>query len=346
MADNNTTNIPEERQITFEATGDRIWDLDQLPLTRVHSGDMDNGMFISFLETNPKEKRRLLTQYCRPRFEQVLETKIFRQDINDDSFRKICFMLTLYDAIMTVLKGAGVLCSVDEMYFATMVNYNCSRGISRNRIRSYSALMEIKQSEMNSGDGSLNYSEYLITGSNGEFDNEYVSIKINSKDYSCDFLLHLPIIQCRLGRFRFATERIPAMMSWIGDIDNVALTVPPHIWLEMIKEGMGRRLTAKFFKGEAKNLSKLIDADSRFIDEVCDMNDFKVVLSFINAYQLEVNDNNEIEIYNTKEKPKIEGTRAIKWEEIRQGSGNWALASDFFYVAKLSSSTVQIRMLR
>lgn len=345
--DGTTSNIPVERQIKFRATGDRIWDLDELHLTRVHSGDMDNGNFVSFLDTNPTIKKQMLQKYCKYNFEKVLEQKIFGQDVTDDELRNISFMLTIYDACITVLRGGGILCSTDEMYFAALVNYNCSKGTSKNRIRSYAALMEIKQSEMAAGDGSLNYSEYLIMGTNGDFDNEYVSIKLPTNNaYSSDIMLELPIIKCRFGRFRFATERIPGMMSWADDPDKTKLTVPPHIWMEMIKEGVSNRLTAKFFNGEAKSLAKIVDLDTKYVDEVCDMNDFRVALAFINAYQMDINDDNELELHNTNELPDINKVNSLKWVEIREGSGKWALASNTFYVVKLIGTTVQVRMYR
>ena len=53
FTEDNSRGIPVDRQITFPSiTGDLIWDIDQLPLTRVHSGDCDNSVYISFLGDN------------------------------------------------------------------------------------------------------------------------------------------------------------------------------------------------------------------------------------------------------------------------------------------------------
>ena len=340
----NDTNIPVEKQIKFNCTGDKVWNLDELPLTRAISGDYDNGVYMSYLDSSPEEKKKKLLKYCKPNIDKVIEAKLFGSDVTSDVFRDICYIITLYDAITTVVKGSDVLCSVNDLLFAALVNYNYSVGRTTNRIRSYGALSEIKRSEMANNDGAFDYREYIISGSNNEFENEYVAIKIDTTDYSCNLTLYLPIIQCRLGRFRFATERIAARMTWYGDTDNTEMTVPPHIWMAMIEDGVSQRLSAKFFKGEAKNLSKYVDSSPSFIDEICDMNDCKVILSFINAYDIEVNDIGEIELYNTKELPKIEKKRLVQWEEIREGSSNYALASNFFYVARITGSTIQIRM--
>lgn len=347
FTEDNSRGIPVDRQITFPSiTGDLIWDIDQLPLTRVHSGDCDNSVYISFLGDNREAKRRYLKKYCRPNFIRSLEVKIFHIDITDDELRKIYYMLTLYDAITTVLIGSGVLCSIDELFFAALVNYNYSTGKARNRINSYGALMDIKSNENINNSGELNYAEYILLNDE-PLDIEYKTIPFYTNDYSCNFTIRVPIVNCRFGRFRFATaERLPATLSWLDSSEETNFIIPPVIWHAMVAEGLARRHRIKFFKGESKNLHEYFNIDPKFIDEICDESDFRVIASFVNDYTLDVDETYHfITIYNTKDKPVL-NTRRLHWEQKSENSNDYILYSDYFYVAKISSATVQIRMYK
>ena len=317
------------------------YDINQVELTHVQSGDMDNNVYYSYFNGNQQAKEQTLKMLLKSKsaLTTIVDT-IFNENISDDALRKITTALTFYDAIINITQSSSPVKSVDDLYFALLVNYNCSKGVSRNRIKSYSALADIHESGISEENG-LDYREYIINSTDGNFDNDYVAITMDTtKNYSCKMVLNIPIIKLRLGRFRFATERIPAYMTFHGDSDDTQLTVPPNIWLEMVREGVGNRITPKFSKLESRSLQKVVDSDPRFIDDIMAQNDFKSVMNFINAYDIEVNDSGEIVINNTEELPDITVNRGLEW--VPKSGGRYVLSSYNFYVAKLTGSAIHI----
>ena len=76
--------------------------------------------------------------------------------------------ITFWDAVIEITKGNSPVKSADDLLFAILVNYNCDKGVSKNRIRSFQALQDARESSANN-DG-LDYREYLINVENGNVD--------------------------------------------------------------------------------------------------------------------------------------------------------------------------------
>ena len=124
---------------------------------------------------------------------QEMISTIFNGDISDDQYRGITSALTVFDAVLDISKNS---CSVtaSDLFFATLVNWNASKGNGTNKIRSFSALQNAKSS---SKEG-LDYREFIVEGEgDGKFNNEYVTILISPKEFGNKMQVSLPIMPIR-----------------------------------------------------------------------------------------------------------------------------------------------------
>lgn len=316
------------------------YDINDVELTHVQSGDQDNNVYYSYFSGNNDAKAKVLSALLTPHTANDIIDIIFKGDITDDQLRKIITALTFMDAICKITNTTIAVTSSD-LFFATLVNWNASRGNGTNRIRSYTALRFAKESAKLSEDNNLDYREYIVNGdSAGKFNNEYISIVISPKEFGNKLELNLPIIRMKLGLFRFATEHIAAYMHIVGDNDKTSHTIPSYIWLDMIAAAMSRRITTKFSKLENNHLYKLVDPDARYINEILAINDFRSAASFPNIYDFECDENDgTLTINKTQEPPEINAT-GFEWTETRENS--WFLKSHRFYIVSTHGSAVHI----
>lgn len=322
--------------------------IDEVELTHVQSGDMDNNIYYSYFSSNAEAKKKNLDILLKKNALVDIIDKIFVGDISDDQFRKITTALTFYDAIIELNKLHAAV-TASDLYFATLVNWNASKGNGTNRIRSYSSLRDAHASAAASknSDG-LDYREFIINGNNedSKFNNEYISILIAPKDYGSKFQVNLPIMPIRpvkLGLFRLCTERIAGYMTIVGDPENTKLVLPPHIWYELVEEGMSRRITTKFSKLEGKNLSKLVSTDHAIIDEIFAINDFRVAVNFMNIYQIDFDDDGTLKIMNTNEPPtEVDESNDFEWTELRSSVYFLKSTKCSHYVVSTHGNTVRV----
>ena len=319
------------------------YDVDQIELTRVVSGDMDNNIYFSYFSENKKQKKTILDTMLVKNAMTDLIDKIFAGDVSDDQLRKITTALTVYDAVLDLTKASSNI-TASDLYFATLVNWNVSRGNGTNKIRSYSSLQAAHDSAANTGEG-LDYREYIVNGEGeGKFNGEYINILLSPKEFGSKMQINLPIIPIRpakLGLFRLCMDRVPGYMTIVGDPDNTSHTIPPHIWHALVEESMNRRVTTKFSKLEGKHLSKLLSADHENIDEILSINDFHSALHFMNIYSLEFEDDGQLRVLNTAEPPEeVEETNDFEWVEIRNMV--YFLKSPRYYLVATHGNSVHI----
>lgn len=312
------------------------YNIEEVELTHVQSGDMDNKVFYSYFSENIKAKEEMLKIFLKKNALANILEAIFSGDISDDQFRRIAIAITFYDAVINIT-GASMPVTANDAFFAALVNWNVSKGNGANNpIRSYAAIASAKTS--NEGKD-LDYREYIINGENGNFNGDYISIVIFPKDFSCKIQINLPIVKLRLGFFRFATESTPAYMTIIGDPDNCTHIIPPNIWLSMIEEGMGRRKIATFSKLETRTLQRLVSTDFKYIEEILAINDFHKVIDFINAYDFKFEeDDGTLILVNTNEPPEID-VNGFDWGVKRNA---YMLVSSKFYVVTTHGSAIRV----
>lgn len=315
------------------------WDynLDEVELTHVQSGDMDNNVFYSYYSSNKEQKKKAIDNMLLKGAIQEMISTIFNGDISDDQYRGITSALTVFDAVLDISKNSCQV-TASDLFFATLVNWNVSKGNGTNKIRSFAALQNAKSS---SKEG-LDYREFIVEGEgDGKFNNEYVTILISPKDFGNKMQISLPIMPIRpkkLGLFRLATERVAGYMTIVGDSDQTRHAVPPHIWMPMVEEGMSRRVTTKFSKLEGKHLSKLISDDHKFIDEILAINDFHSVMNFVNMYSIEFDENGELYVCNTSEPPETEDIpNGFEWKDA-PGKRYWLKSPNTYVVSKHGSA--------
>lgn len=322
------------------------WDynIDEVELTHVHSGDMDNNIFYSYFSGNKEQKKKILDTMLIKNAMNDLIDKIFAGDISDDQLRKITSALTVYDAVLDMTKSSASV-TASDLYFAALVNWNVSKGNGTNKIRSYSALQAAHDGMSDKGEG-LDYREYIVNGQSedSKFNNEYVTILISPKEFGSKMQINLPIIPCfpkKLGLFRLCTERVAGFMTIVGDPGNTSHTIPPHIWLQMVEEGMSKRITTRFSKLEGKSLTKLVSTDHQNIDEILALNNFQSLIKFMNTYTLEFEDDGQLKVVNTDEPPEeVNDVNGFEWVEIRPHQH--FLKSSRYYLVAHHGSTVHI----
>lgn len=318
------------------------YNVDEVELTHVQSGDMDNNVYYSYFSGNTKQKKAIIDKMLIKNALQDMIDKIFAGDISDDQLRKIMTAITVFDAVLEISNTSSTV-TANDLFFATLVNWNASKGNGTNKIRSYSALQNASEAVKNNG-SELDYREYIVEGEgDGKFNNDYVTILIAPKGYGNKMQVSLPIMPIRpkkLGLFRLATERVAGYMTIVGDPESNRHTLPPDIWLPMVQDGVNRRVTTKFSKLEGKHLTKLVSDDHKFIDEILAINDFHSLMHFMNAYALEFEDNGELILVNTEEPPEDDLATGFEWINV-PGKKYW-LKSPKFYVAATHGNSVHI----
>lgn len=311
-------------------------DPSQIYLTHVQSGDMDNGVYYSYFAGNEDKKvQALKTVLTKKHVIEPFIHELFNGDISDDMYRRMTTFLTFIETICEH-SGDGLNVRPDALFFALLVNWNASRGNGTNKIRSYGALQAAQSNALSKGI-ELDYREFIVNGeSESKFSGDYITILVNAPQFGNKFQINLPIIPMKLGLFKLATEHVAAYMTIVGDPDNTSHTIPAYLWLQMIEEGMSRRITTKFSKLEGKSLSKLISTDNKYYEEILSNNDFRMVDNFMDIYDIEFEDDGTLVLRNTNEPPEFSKQAAgLEWAE-RNGSSYYLKYKNFYLVSKLN----------
>lgn len=162
-----------------------------------------------FLKTENR-KKKVLAALLTPHTVNDVIDMIFKGDITDDQLRKITTAITFIDAICQIT-NTSITVTPSKLFFATLVNWNASKGNDTNKIRSYSALQYAGESSKE-----LDYKDYIVNGDTEgqKFNGDYISIVISPKAFGNKLELNLPIISMKLGLFRFANR------AYCGIYDN------------------------------------------------------------------------------------------------------------------------------
>lgn len=317
---------------------------EKMKLTTLKCGDQDNKAWFGSYSENPDDAEKVLAMLtAAPNGMDEIESIIFNDDISADGYRKILKALTVFEEYGKRTGDSGSTWNKAQiLFFATLVNYNGTISKAVPGLKSYQAAREAANSAKAEG-RELDYREYIISGNNSNWNNEYKTIVTTNKDYSVKIQVQLPIVKLKLGLWRFATERIPGIMELVGDPDNTKLLVPATTWMRMIEEAMGKRITTKFTKFDEKSLSKIVKVDADMIDDILAQNNFKSVIHFINEYDMSINENNELVLHNTNEPPEFT-TSGFSWNDT--GHDDWVLNCDEFYLVKMTGNTVHVLQTR
>ena len=319
--------------------------IQKLKLTRLKCGDQENNAWYGFYSENPDDAEAVLKMLTMAgNGMDEVESIIFNNDITADNYRKILKVLTVYEEYGKRSGDTNATANKAQiLFFATLVNYNGTASKAVPGIKSYQAAREAASSAKAEG-RELDYREYIISGDSANWDKEYKTILTDNKDYSTKIQVKLPIINLRLGLWRFATERIPGIMELVGDPDNNKLVIPAPTWMNMIKDSIKHRITTKFSKFEEKSLHKVIKIDANIIDDILAQNSFRSVIHFANVYDISINENNELVIHDTTEPPHISNVSGFSWNDA--GHDDWVLNCNDFYVVKMTGNTIHVLQTR
>ena len=315
-------------------------------LTKVSSGDMDNGPIIAYMENNEELKIKTLQQFVANNASNPLIDMlqgIFTYDIDDDTFRKVSIALSFFDAICEITHKDPPTKNPNEIYFALLVNWNATKHSNAYRIKSRQALTAAASKQ----DGDLDYREY-ITNNDGEdtkFQGEYKNINVALNDWSSDIILKLPIIKGPLGTFRFCTEKIAAKMVFKSDSENTEHMVSSSLWLSLIEEGISKRRTMRFAPFESGRLAKIVKVDNNVINQILAENDFSRRYSFMNIYDLDYTDQGNIVLKNTTTPPELEeNTSGLSWGAFYGKAMVLQCARSFYVASSYNVGAVNVYM--
>ena len=324
-------------------------DINEVALTPLSTGDLDNGVYLSYFDGNPEIKKKNLEIFIKNKahnpIDDLVSDVIFSGgDISDDILRRCTIMLTFFDAIRDITGTEAVVKNPKALYFALVVNWNASKGNGQNKIKSVSAMTMAEEVT-----AQLDYREYIVNGGgdNTKFDGDYKSIRVVNKDFSSEIELMLPIVRGILGTFRFCTDGIAGRMRFSNDPDSTEYMIPARLWMDMIAEAMGRRLTTRFSSFENGRLHKLIKLEARTIEDLLSINNFSVKFSFINAYEIHIDDDmgGELELVNTSEPPELPkegGEENPTWQWYDNANKKALKYSRGIYYVTMSGSAIKI----
>lgn len=315
------------------------YNVEEVELTFLVSGDMDNRNAYSYLNDNLNAKSMYLKQFLRNKhaLDDVIDL-IFSDSISKDQFIKISMALTLYDAILTLSgRDTSPVTSANDLYFALLVNFNVSEHKAYNPIRSYSALNDAKDLMDNLG-RELDYREYILNSDAGK--TARISVVVKLKNFSSDIILELPIIKLRLGFFRLDTSNhMSARMKFLSDSSSMDHMVPSFIWLGMIEQNMLKRKTTKFGPFESKRLSKLFNIEDTDIIEILVLNNYIKLGSIPAMYDTEADSDGILTILHTDDPPEL-FSNGLEW--VPKRANTYWLKSHKFYLVYFSRSITNI----
>lgn len=317
----------------------------QINLVHLKCGDQDNNVWYGSYSEHPDDAEavlQLLTTANNSTDE--IESIIFDGDISADNYRQILKILTLYDEYGKRTSNDNMsVRKANILFFATLVNYHGTALKNNVKIKSYQAAREAASSANVEG-RELDYRDYIISGNTTNWNNEYKTIITDNNEYSTKIQLQLPVVNLRLGLWRFATDRIPGIMELVSDSDNTKYVIPASVWMNFVADAISNRITTKFSKFEEKSLHKMIKIDANTIDDILAQNNFKSVIHFPNAYKISINENSKLVVHNTNEPPDISNASGFVWTKV--GSSDWVLNCNDFYLVKMIGNTIHVLQLR
>lgn len=326
-------------------TEEKINSLMELKLTKLKSGDSDNGVYLSAFSDEDKKRKMIVTLSKLTTPFSILTQVIFNDpNIDDDVLRYATTWLT-FSEILKEMHGDAPEVPPQQLYFALLVNWNASNGSAGiTKIASYDALNAAKRATK----GNLDYRDYIINGPDEDtkFNNDYKSIKISPKQFSTGMTLELPIIKGLFGAtYKFATgEKIPGKISFDCDSDGQSFTVPANIWMKLISEGLNSRRTARFSKlNDFGNMSKLIADSPKDIVDIMLINNVRKGAAIMNVYQNDIDEDGtlflrRVRTKNEEDWPELK-TNALFWDRPEESDSlRLGTKSDFYIVHTTSNS--------
>lgn len=330
----------------------------KIKLTHLECGDQNNNAWYNTYESHPEDAVNVLDMVLRAgNGMDEVESIIFAGDITADGYRKILKILTLYEAYGVYARNPEATAKkANILFFATLVNYNGTVSKAINKIKSFQAARDAVETA--SENGSLDYREFIISGNNTNWDRDYKTIVLDAKNYSSKLNIKIPIVRLPLGFWRFASDRIPAVLEIVDNrVEGTPIVVSYTTWMNIIKDAMNGRRRTKFSKFDEKSLGKLIKLENDTVDEILAQNNYGSIFHFVNAYDMYVEPGkNQLMVCNTKI-AKL-GSDLDEWSDdkrlselddvpmnlnwIPAGEGKYLLWSKEFYLAKLTGSTIHI----
>lgn len=329
---------------------EKIKIIEETPLTKVKSGDQNNGVFINYFDSLEK---RLKFFIKNPAFLGSGAFDILSHSIiggstifDDDALRIITTALTFTDIIAELSGDSLPVKNPNVFYFALLINYNAENSKGITKIKSMSQLDTAVQMTR-----SMNYQEYVAEGPKEDavFSGDYKSIQLTPKHLNTSITLMLPIVNYKiLPFFTFATEKVAGKVIYDIDSNRTEYAVPASVWMNMVKDGVNARKSPKFPKHfDFGQLKKVVASDPKWIRGIIGV-DLVKVASIMNAFKHEFDEDGHFFVLDAKKTMDyldLGQTNAVEWEQPDgdNPSGKIRLLSKSeFYVVDITNNSFDI----
>lgn len=258
-----------------------------IELTSLKSGDKDNSSALAGYQKNPENAESALeTMKADKNLIVDLVSAIFRENIGEGERDNIINYLTLFNAWKKVTgEDGGALAgtSVNDLFFATWVNYTCCSAKFDNvkKISSYQALRDARVLCGLDGEAELNYEDYMVSCE--ALAGETLDFMATNADYTVKFMIRVPVVKVPGGifnkedRYRISNDKAKGFMYPNDDIDNECV-IPTAELLHMIEENLKDKKKVRFTSEEAqKSLQEYVNTEDVHIEEILNVNSYLAV---------------------------------------------------------------------
>ena len=255
-----------------------------IELTALKSGDKDNSSALAGYQKNPENAESALeTMKADKNLIVDLVSAIFRENIGEGERDNIINYLTLFNAWKKITgEDGGALAgtSVNDLFFATWVNYTCCSAKFDNvkKISSYQALRDARVLCGLDGEAELNYEDYMVSCE--ALSGDTLDFIAANEDYSVKFLIKVPVVRIpggifsREDRYRISSDKTKGFMYPNDDIDNECV-IPAAELLRMIEDNLKDKKKIRFTSEEAQNsLQEYVNTEDVHIEEILNVNSF------------------------------------------------------------------------
>lgn len=252
-----------------------------IALSALKSGDKDNTAAVAGYQKNPENAEKAIETMKKDTNLVVdLLSTIFRESIGEGERDNIINYLTLFQAWKAITKAdLGQLegTSMNDLFFATWVNYTCYSKKFDNvkKICSHQAIRDARVLCGLEENAELNYEDYMV--SSDALAGDTLDFIASNQDYSVKFMIKVPVVKIPtlLGtKYRIASDKTKGFMYPNEDKNNECV-IPTAELFHMIEDNLKDRKKVRFSDEEAQtSLQEYVNTGDVHIEEILNVNSY------------------------------------------------------------------------
>ena len=264
--------------ITLPKSGNNIW------LASLKSGNQNNNTAVVGYQKNPENAEKALEAMMADKnMIEDLVSAIFRENIGEGERDNIINYLTLFDAWKALTnndEGALTGTSVNDLFFATWVNYTCYNKKFDNvkKICSYQALRDARVLCGLDENAELDYEDYMV--SCDALAGDTLDFIASNYDYSVRFMIKVPVVKVPTligDKYRISSDRAKGFMYPNEDFENECV-IPSNQLFHMIAENLKDKKKVRFTSEEAQqSLQEYVNTEDVHIEQILTFNSYLAV---------------------------------------------------------------------